>query len=53
MSIASEITRLQTAKSNIKTVLESNGVTVPSNATLDAYPTLIATLSGGILKFIG
>ena len=37
MSIASEITRLQTAKENIKISIENKGVTVPSNASIDTY----------------
>lgn len=48
MSIASEITRLQTAKGNIKTAIENKGVTVPSNATLDTYNTYVNQISGGI-----
>lgn len=47
MSIASEISRLQTAKQNIKTSIEGKGVTVPSNATLSDYPTLIDSIEGG------
>ena len=37
MSIASEITRLNSAKSNLKTSIQSKGVTVPENAKLDSY----------------
>ena len=47
MSIASEITRLQNAKSDIKTAIESKGVEVPSNAKLDEYDTYIENISGG------
>lgn len=47
MSIASEISRLQTAKQNIKTSIEGKGVNVPSNATLSDYPTLIDSIEGG------
>lgn len=47
MSIASEISRLQTAKADIKTAIEAKGVTVPSNATLDTYDTYVAQISGG------
>lgn len=47
MSIASEITRLQTAKADIKTAIEAKGVTVPSNATLDTYDDYVAQISGG------
>lgn len=41
MSIASEISRLQTAKSGIKTALNRNGISVPNAATLDSYPDYI------------
>lgn len=47
MSIASEITRLQGAKSDIKTAIEAKGVTVPSSAKLDDYDTYISQISGG------
>lgn len=52
MSISSEITRLQNAKADLKSVLEDNGVIVPANATLDDYPQLVNTASGGIFKLI-
>ena len=47
MSIASEITRLQQAKADIKTAIENKGVTVPSDATLDDYADLVDSISGG------
>ena len=47
MSIASEITRLQTAKADLKTAIEGKGVTVPSSATLDDYADLVDSISGG------
>jgi len=47
MSIASEITRLQTAKANLKTSIEAKGVTVSSSATLDAYPALVDSIPSG------
>lgn len=47
MSIASEITRLQTAKADIKAAIEGKGVTVPSEATLDDYADYIDEISGG------
>ena len=47
MSIATEISRLQTAKADIKTAIEAKGVTVPSNATLDTYDTYVSQISGG------
>jgi hypothetical protein len=37
MTIASEISRLQTAKSCLKTAIESKGVSVGSNVTLEQY----------------
>ena len=37
-TIAEEITRLQNAKAGIKSSIESRGVTVPGDATLDQYP---------------
>lgn len=50
MSIASEITRLQTAKANLKTAIEGKGVSVPSSAKLDAYPALVESISGGSIE---
>lgn len=47
MSIATEITRLATAKSNIKTAIENKGVQVPSSTKLDAYPQYISQIEGG------
>lgn len=47
MSIASEITRLTSAKADIKAAIESKGVTVPAAATLDAYPSYISQIEGG------
>ena len=47
MSIASEISRLQTAKTDIKTAIEAKGVTVPSSATIDTYDDYVAEISGG------
>ena len=47
MSVATEITRLQTAKANLKTAIEAKGVTVSSSATLDAYPALVEEIPSG------
>ena len=47
MSIASEITRLQSAKAAIKTAIEGKGVSVPSATKLDGYPTLIDSIQTG------
>lgn len=49
MSIASEISRLQTAKFDLKTSIENKGVTVPSATTLDGYAALVDQISGGII----
>ena len=45
MTIASEITRLQWAKADIKTAIEWKWVSVPSDAKLDAYDTYIDQIS--------
>lgn len=47
MSIAKHIQRLQTAKADIKTAIENKGVTVPTNATIDAYPTYVSQITSG------
>ena len=47
MSIASEITRLQTAKSDLKTAIEGKGVTVSSGTTLDDYADLVDSIQAG------
>lgn len=47
MAIASEISRLQTAKANIKTSIENKGVTVPSSTTLSGYSALIDSIPTG------
>lgn len=47
MSIATEITRLQGAKADLKTAIEAKGVTVPSSTTIDGYATLVGQISGG------
>lgn len=47
MSISTEITRLQQAKSDLATSIANKGVTVPSSATLDDYPALVDSISGG------
>ena len=47
MSIASEISRLQTAKLDIKTAIEAKGVTVPSSAKIDTYDDYVSQISGG------
>lgn len=47
MSIATEIIRLQNAKAALKESIEAKGVTVASDATLDAYPALVDSISSG------
>ena len=49
MSIQSEITRLTTAKADIKAAIEDKGVTVGSE-TLDQYPSLIEAIPQGSSK---
>lgn len=44
MSIASEITRLQGAKSDIKSAIEAKGVTVSSSLKLDEYASKIGAI---------
>lgn len=44
MTIASEIQRLQTAKADIKTAIESKWVTIPSSAKLDSYDGYISQI---------
>ena len=45
--ISEEITRLQTAKANIKTAIENKGVEVSSSAKIDDYASLIDDISSG------
>lgn len=47
MSIANEISRLQTAKADLKTAIEGKGVTVAASATLDAYADLVDAIETG------
>ena len=47
MSITSEISRLLSAKADLKSAIEAKGVTVSSSATLDDYDTYVASISGG------
>lgn len=47
MSIATEISRIQSAKADIKTAIEAKGVTVPSSATIDTYDDYVSQISGG------
>lgn len=47
MSIQTELDRLQTAKTDLKTAIEGKGVTVPDATTLDGYGALVAQISAG------
>ena len=47
MSIASEISRLQTAKADLKTAIEGKGVTVPNSTKLDGYADLVDSIETG------
>ena len=46
-TIAQELTRIQNAKSDIKTSIEAKGVQVPSNALISDYNTYINQITGG------
>ncbi len=48
MSIASEIQRIKNDKASLKTALESKGVIVPENASLDTYATLVGDVPSGL-----
>lgn len=47
MSIATEITRLQTAKADLKTAIEGKGVTVSSATLIDGYADLVESIETG------
>lgn len=47
MSIASEISRLQTAKSDLATSITNKGVTVPAATTIDGYAALVDQIQTG------
>lgn len=51
MSVSSEISRLETAKANLKTAINNKGVAISAGATLEDYPSyvnLIATTGSDI-----
>ena len=48
MSIASEITRLQQAKSDLATSIANKGVTVPAATTIDGYAALVDSIPSGV-----
>lgn len=47
MSIASELTRIQGAKADIKAAIEAKGVTVPSSALIDDYADYVDAIQQG------
>ena len=47
MSVADELTRIQGAKADLKTAIESKGVTVPSSALIDDYPDYVDAIQQG------
>lgn len=47
MAIASELTRIQGAKTDLKTAIEGKGVTVPGSAKIDAYPDYVEAIQIG------
>lgn len=48
MSVQTELDRLNAAKNSLKTAIESKGVAVPTEATLDTYSTLVEQISSGV-----
>ena len=46
-TIAENLSRIQSAKTDIKTAIEAKGVTVSSSATIDTYATYVSQISGG------
>ena len=51
MSIATQITRIQTAKANLKTAIESKGITVSSATTIDGYPVLVSKIPSDVNSY--
>ena len=47
MSVATELTRIQTAKADIKASIEAKGVTVPSDALIDEYADYVDEIQTG------
>lgn len=47
MSVQSEIDRLSGVKPTVKSYLESNGLTVPSDAKLDAMAAMLGSIESG------
>ena len=47
MSVQSEITRIESAKTAIATAIEGKGVTVPEGTKLDGMAALVEAISAG------
>ena len=47
MSVATEIQRIQGAKSDLRSAIQAKGVSVPSNALIDAYPDYVDAIPQG------
>ena len=47
MAISDELTRIQTAKADIKASIEAKGVTVPSDALIDTYSDYVDEIQTG------
>ena len=47
MSVQTEISRLQAAKSALRSAIQAKGVTVPASGTLDGYAALVDQISQG------
>lgn len=47
MAINTEISRIQTAKINLKAAIEAKGVTVPSDALIDSYDDYVSAIPSG------
>ena len=50
MSVKTELTRLEQAKSSLKTSIENKGTTIPSDTKLDRYPDYVDSLN--VLEFV-
>lgn len=53
MSIASEISRLQTAKADLRTAIEGKGVTVPAAMPISGYHELVDAIQTGGAPYDG
>lgn len=47
MSIADDLTRIQTAKSDLRTAIQGKGVSVPSSAMIDDFPDYVDAIQQG------